>query len=500
MIKKIVDFLRPTQATTCIKDDSEISRLYHVYRLRMIIGITAGYAFYYTCRLGLAVTRGPLIESGIATPTQIGQIGGAIFYGYAFGKLINGFIADHVNIRKLFVGGLLLSVICNFVFGFSSSIWAFTIAWGLNGWFQGFGPGCCCVAIANWWEKKERGRYFGIWGASHCIGEGMTYLFTSAIVAWLGWRVGFIAPGILCALASIAIYWLYQDRPASRGLPPIAEWKPEQDHVELHNASGNSNEMALVSVGRENSSTLKEAHTVNVRTVIDDVTKEATPISVNLESSLSIKDRIARQISIFKSIPIWILCASSAAMYITRYAIANWGILYLQEAKGFSVVNAGSLMGINTAAGVLGGIAYGYFSDKVCNGRRPPATLIWGIIQIIGLWGIFLSPFTSYKFIFGSFIVYGFGIGGLLTVICGLFVAELASKHASGAATGFVGIFSYLAAAMQENISGVLIERNMKIVEGVRHYDFTKPIIFWISSAVVSLVLVSTLWNVKTND
>ncbi len=54
--------------------------------------------------------------------------------------------------------------------------------------------------------------------------------------------------------------------------------------------------------------------------------------------------------------------------------------------------------------------------------------------------------------------------------------------------------------AQQENISGVLIERNMQVIDGVNHYDFSVPIIFWMSAAVLSLILGSTLWNAKTSD
>ena len=38
---------------------------------------------------------------------------------------------------------------------------------------------------------------------------------------------------------------------------------------------------------------------------------------------------------------------------------------------------------------------------------------------------------------------------------------------------GLIGIFSYIGAAVQENISGHLIERGMTVVDGVRTYDFS---------------------------
>ena len=50
---------------------------------------------------------------------------------------------------------------------------------------------------------------------------------------------------------------------------------------------------------------------------------------------------------IFRIPAIWILGLASAAMYMTRYAINSWGILYLQEAKGYSLKEAGNLLGLN---------------------------------------------------------------------------------------------------------------------------------------------------------
>ena len=65
---------------------------------------------------------------------------------------------------------------------------------------------------------------------------------------------------------------------------------------------------------------------------------------------------------------------------------------------------------------------------------------------------------------------------------------------------GVIGVFSYLGAAIQEQISGALIERGTTMVAGVRHYDFGPAITFWIAASVVSLVLATSLWRVRLRD
>ncbi|HEX7833519.1 MAG TPA: hypothetical protein VF787_27960 [Thermoanaerobaculia bacterium] len=68
-----------------------------------------------------------------------------------------------------------------------------------------------------------------------------------------------------------------------------------------------------------------------------------------------------------------------------------------------------------------------------------------------------------------------------MTSLGGLFAVDIVSRRAAGAVMGFVGVFSYLAAAVQENVSGLLIERGVRVIDGVRHYDFSGAITFWLA-------------------
>jgi OPA family sugar phosphate sensor protein UhpC-like MFS transporter len=97
-------------------------------------------------------------------------------------------------------------------------------------------------------------------------------------------------------------------------------------------------------------------------------------------------------------------------------------------------------------------------------------------------------------------LLFGLGMTGLVTSIGGLFAIDICPKRVAGAALGMVGVFSYLGAGIQESVSGTLIQRGMTVVDGVRHYDFSAAIWFWIGTSVVSLVLASTLWNTRLRD
>jgi OPA family sugar phosphate sensor protein UhpC-like MFS transporter len=65
---------------------------------------------------------------------------------------------------------------------------------------------------------------------------------------------------------------------------------------------------------------------------------------------------------------------------------------------------------------------------------------------------------------------------------------------------GVIGIFSYIGAAIQEQVSGILINRNMVVSGSDRIYDFGPVIWFWIGASVVSMLLAASLWRTKLRD
>jgi OPA family sugar phosphate sensor protein UhpC-like MFS transporter len=425
-----------------------VDALYRRHRFRIMTAITLGYGLSYTCRVAIGVVKKPLIDAGVFTAADLGLIGSALFYTYAFGKLTNGFLADHTNAKRFFAIGLLLSALCNIGMGSTTSVAIAALIWGLNGWFQSFGAPASVVSLANWFSNRERGSFYGIWATSHSIGEGLTFLIGSFIVAAFGWRFGFFVPGLIGIVAALGVYLWMQDRPQTFGLPKIADWR--DDHWQ----------------------------------------GEAQPAQSGV---------FRTQLAILKIPSLWILAVSSALAYVTRYAINSWGVLYLQEARGYSLPAAGGLLFASTISGIVGAIAFGFISDKLFGSKRPPVNLLFGLMEIAGLLLVFFGPTNSLTLAAGM-ILFGLGMTGLFTSIGGLFATDIAPKRVAGAALGLIGVFSYLGAAIQENISGTLIQRGTTMVDGVRHYDFAPAILFWVGASVASMLLAATLWKAKLSD
>ncbi len=447
-----------------LSDPVEIDRLYHYHRRNIIFMLTLCYGLGYVCRLAFNVVKKPIMDAGIFTPEEVGFIGSMLLYGYAAGKFSNGFLADYSNVKRFFAVGLLISALLNFGMSLSTMVGLSAALWVLNGWFQGFGAPSAVVAMANWFSNKERGRYYGIWSTAHSIGEGLTYLGIAFLIAappkglGLPWQWGFWTPAAICIFAAFLLYRYLQDRPQTLGLPSVAQWSGDGDP--------------------------------NARPAKHD-------------SSQIWKD----QLKVLTIPSIWIIALASSSMYITRYAVNSWGNVYLQEIRGFDLFDANLFIFLNTAAGIMGCVAYGYLSDKMFKARRPPANLIFGLMELLPLIVIFYGP-TNSTVLAIALVVYGFGLSGLLAALGGLFAIDIAPRRVAGAAMGFIGVFSYLGAGTQDYISGKLIYASeIRVVFSIGEnsptvyfYDYTVPIMFWVGASVVSIILASSLWKVKASD
>ena len=445
MPNKILQFFKAGENQSQLVDQNKIDSQYSKYRKEILASIIVLYGFGYTCRLALSVVKKPLIDSGLFSIGDLGLVGSAYFYGYALGKFFNGFFADYANVRRFFTFGLITSGLINVSMGLNQSLLLWVVFWFLNGWVQGIGAPSCAIALTNWFSTKERGRYYGIWSTAHSIGEGLTFIGSAALVNYFSWRAGFIGPGILLIIITIVGYKYLQESPKSLGLPSVGSWKKELD---------------------------------------------TKPLLKNFNEVMN------NQLMIIKYPSIWILGLASSTMYITRYAINSWGILYLQEIRGYSLIEAGSIIGLNTFTGIIGCVAYGFISDKYFDARRPPVTLMFGLVEIASLFLIFFGPESTVVLII-AFLIYGFTLSGLLAVLGGLFAIDIAPKNISGAAMGFIGLFSYIGAGIQEKISSLLIKTPETDNTSAALYSFDDAILFWIFASVVSFLLSLTLWNKK---
>lgn len=446
MISRIAQFFKTgPDAPRAQLSDAELKSTFKFRRVTVFLGITLGYGFFYVTRLSLSVVKKPMLDAGILNAAQLGQIGSILLTVYALGKFLNGVMADRCNIRKFMSAGLLLSAVVNLAMGSASLFWVFFVLWGLNGWFQAMGSAPSVVSLSQWFAKSERGTWYGIWYVSHSIGEGITFICTSVVVSYFGWRYGFSVSGALGLLMGVFMLFMLADRPETMGLPNIAEYKNE-------------------------------------------------PMPDPEQESMSL---LKQQMMAMKYPAVWALGLASALTYVARYGVNSWGVLYLQEIKGYSIIEAGAILGMSPVIGIAGGALSGIISDRVFNSNRHKATLLYGLLQVSSLAVFFFGPPGHRWLDVLSISVFGFAVSGTVAFLGGLTAIDLTPRRVTGAVMGFIGFFSYLGASAQDWISGYILEHDKYIVDGVTYYNFDKVVYFWMGAAVLSLIMGLSVWNVK---
>ena len=132
--------------------------------------VTIGYGLFYVCRLSINVLKKAIVEDGFLSESQLGIIGSALFFSYAVGKLVNGFLSDRINVRYFMSGALLICALVNAALSLNIPFWLFVGLWAVNGWFQSCGAPCSVISLKHWFSGKNYGTMYGFWSASHNLG------------------------------------------------------------------------------------------------------------------------------------------------------------------------------------------------------------------------------------------------------------------------------------------------------------------------------------------
>lgn len=428
------------------------SDTYKLLRNRTFWGVTVAYSLYYVCRMSLSVVKQPLIDEGVLSAGQLGLIGSALLFVYAVGKFMNGFIADYCNIRRFMATGLFISALVNLLMGVLGWIQgpaglptvlifiSFAILWGINGWMQSMGSPPGVISLSRWFPRAKRGTYYSIFSATPYLGEFLSFIITGVVVGALGWQFGFLVAAIAGVIGSLIILFFVSDTPESKGLPSVQALSGET------------------------------------------LTKEDTMPTKELQKV------------VLKHPGIWVIAISSAFIYITKYAISGWGVLFLQKAHGFSLEDATQIIAFSAAFGVLGTVLAGWLSDKVFKSDRVKPAVLSGILSFIAL-ALFLFAGGGYLMNIFYVSLFSLSVGVLYCIVAGLMAVDIVPRKATGAALGVVGISSYVAAGLQDITSGLLIQYNTTVVDGVDVYDFGPVSWFWLAAALISFILPVLNWK-----
>lgn len=381
------------------KSPNQIDQMYRYWRVQLMMVMYVGYGVFYFTRKSLNFAMPSMItDLGLET-SDIGILGTLFYITYGVSKFLSGMVSDQTKPAYFMGLGLIFTGLINIAFGLSSSLFMFALLWTLNAFFQGWGWPPCAKLLTSWYSRSERGFWWSIWNTCHNLsGAIIPITIGFAAVTW-GWRFGFILPGSLAIIVGVMLCFRLRDKPTSMGLPTVGEWV--NDPIEIaHEAEGRGLPFWQI-----------------VKTYV-----------------------LANKY-------IWLLCSSYLLVYVVRIAINDWGNLYLTQRHEYQLFSANGVVSMFEVGGLLGSLFGGWGSDKFFHGNRAPMILLFALGIFVSVAALWLTPLDNFIILSGCFFAIGFFVFGPQMMI-GMAAAECSHKDAAGTATGFVGLFAYLGAAL----------------------------------------------------
>jgi sugar phosphate permease len=294
-----------------------------------VVGLMVlGYAGYYVCRSDYSVSL-PLLISELSAhgmraadaKVRLGGIASLAVLAYALGKFVSGALADRFGGRRMFLSGMLGSILCTIAFALGGAIPIFTLAWIANRLVQSAGWVGMVTLTSKWFSYSQYGTAMGVISLSYLLGDAGARTFMGALIAHgLGWRgVFYAAAAVLSVLFIINLVWL-------REAPPTP---PADSPDKLDDGRG----------------------------------------------VLS---------SLFSSPQFWLACVLSLGFTLLRETFNTWTPTYFTEAVSLSAANAATQSAWFPVLGAVSVVLAGVASDRLGRGGRA-RIMFFGLLATVAL-------------------------------------------------------------------------------------------------------------------
>lgn len=431
---------------------------------RMLVMTIIGYTLFYFLRKNLSLAMPGLSQDYGITKSSLGLFLTLHGVVYGVGKFIVGPMSDRSRPRRFLMGGLFLALLANVVFGFgpvlaaliagssTGAVFSTTlvllmgIVWVANGMFQSAGNPPCLKLLSHWIPPEKLATKLAIWNSSHSIGAGLVTILCGYIMG-LGamgpdgvgvgmWEWCFFVPAMIAALGLVILWFLLPGTPAEEGFSDLPE------RVPAVKASGE-------------------------------------PLSTH---------EVMRRV--YLNPTIWVIGLCCFLVYLTRFAVLDWGPILMKEAKGVSLAGAGWTVACFEIAGILGTVFSGWATDHLAGGRAPRVCAIMMLGAAASMSAFWLLPSGSALPLYvitlscAGFCIYG------PQAMTGLTAVNLATRRFAGTVVGFTSLFSYASVLLSGWGMGLLAEKTS---------GWTVPFVTVIGATLVGSVMFAMLWKTKPN-
>lgn len=176
-------------------------------RMTTLLFVLCWIAYFtsYLGRLNYSSAMTVMIKETVLSKSQAGFISMTYFFAYGIGQLLNGFLGDKVNPRKMIFLGLSISGAANLIMGCFADFGIMAAVWCINGYAQAMIWPPIIRIFAEMLEEKTKLRFCINIISTQALGTLASYLLSAAVIYLNGWNGVFFAAAAL--LIAAALLW-----------------------------------------------------------------------------------------------------------------------------------------------------------------------------------------------------------------------------------------------------------------------------------------------------
>ncbi|WP_394919605.1 MFS transporter [uncultured Robinsoniella sp.] len=176
-------------------------------RMTTLLFVLCWIAYFtsYLGRLNYSSAMTVMIKETVLSKSQAGFISMTYFFAYGIGQLLNGFLGDKVNPRKMIFLGLSISGAANLIMGCFTDFGIMAAVWCINGYAQAMIWPPIIRIFAEMLEEKTKLRFCINIISTQALGTLASYLLSAAVIYLNGWNGVFFAAAAL--LIAAALLW-----------------------------------------------------------------------------------------------------------------------------------------------------------------------------------------------------------------------------------------------------------------------------------------------------
>lgn len=287
-----------------------------------IVAVLCAFAFVlYVDRINISISAPHIAAEFSLSQQSIGNILSAFLFGYAFGLVPGGWLADRFGAHRVLTAAgicwavltVLTSCIRKELFGLPLNVEATLF---VMRFLLGVTEACAyptfARALANWVRQSETAMASGLIHMGSNLGGVFTPLSIAFIVGHFGWRYSFPFSGAITV--AVVVWW----------------WFAATDDPSQHRRVSES-ELGMIALGREEL-IVKRVDTAWFREMV-------------------------------RSRNVYMLCASEVFYGLSGFVFLTWFYIYYSQVRGGGSMYSAFLTSLTYVTGALGALLGGVLSD-----------------------------------------------------------------------------------------------------------------------------------------